>query len=137
MQITIEKENKKTGTVEERTYETVAERLRRFREKYPDDKNDKKHHSLYYAISAIVISLIISLSCVAAYHHYFAPRIVTVDLKGYVQAQRDLFLANKIDQEGLRKNLDKMEEIITSIPKNNIVFSRDAVLRNAKVIELK
>jgi len=35
MPVTIEKENKKTGTVEERTYETVAERLRRFREKYP------------------------------------------------------------------------------------------------------
>jgi len=35
MPVTIEKKNKKTGTVEERIYETVAERLRRFREKYP------------------------------------------------------------------------------------------------------
>jgi len=102
-----------------------------------NDKNDKKHHSLYYAISAIIISLIISLSCVAGYHRYFAPQIVVVDLKGYIQEQRNLFLANKIGREDLRKNLDKMEEIITSIPKNNIVFSRDAVLRNAKVIELK
>ncbi|MDO9529999.1 MAG: hypothetical protein Q7J27_12705 [Syntrophales bacterium] len=100
-------------------------------------KDKKKYFPGFPTLTSIVISLIISLSCVAGYHHYFAPRIVTVDLKGYVQAQRDLFLANKIDQEGLRRNLDKMEEIITSIPKNNIVFSRDAVLRNAKVIELK
>ena len=100
-------------------------------------KDRKKYFPSFPILISIVISLIISLSCVAWYHHYFAPRIVTVDLKGYVREQRNLFLANKIGQKDLRKNLDKMEEIITSIPKNNIVFSRDAVLRNAKVIELK
>ena len=100
-------------------------------------KDEKKYFPGFSTLISLVISLIISLSCVAGYHHYFAPRIVVVDLKGYVKAQRDLFLTNKIGQEDLRRNLDKMEEIITSIPKNNIVFSRDAVLRNAKVIELK
>lgn len=100
-------------------------------------KPRKSQFSLYPALVSILVSLIISFSCVLGYHHYVAPGILVVDIKGYVREQRDLFLANKITQEDLRKNLDKMEEIITSIPKNNIVFSRDAVLRNAKVIELK
>ena len=100
-------------------------------------KTKKRQFSLYPILMSILVSLIISLSCVAGYHHYFAPKIVVVDLKGYVKEQRDLFLANKIGQKDLRRNLDKMEEIITSVPKNNIVFSRDAVLRNATVIELK
>jgi hypothetical protein len=99
---------------------------------------DKKKYFLRYPIfMSILMSLIISLSCVAGYHHYFASKIVVVDLKGYVKEQKNLFLTNKIGKDDLRKNLDKMEKIITSIPKNNIVFSRDAVLRNAKVIELK
>ncbi|MBN2569284.1 MAG: hypothetical protein JXB42_07620 [Deltaproteobacteria bacterium] len=100
-------------------------------------KVKEKHFPFSLILTSILFSLIISLSCIAGYHHYIAPRIVTVDLKGYVREQRNLFLANQIGQEDLRKNLDKMEEIITSLPKNNIVFSRDAVLRNARVIELK
>ena len=100
-------------------------------------KDKKKYFLRYPILMSILVSSIISLSCVAGYHHYFAPKIVVVDLKGYIQEQRDLFLANKIGQEDIRKNLDKMEKIITSIPKNNIVFSRDAVLRNAEVIKLK
>jgi len=100
-------------------------------------KPKRRQFSLYPTLVSILVSLIVSISCVTGYHHYVAPRILVVDLKGYVREQRDLFLANQITQEDLRKNLDKMEEVITSIPKNNIVFSRDAVLRNAEVIKLK
>jgi len=106
----------------------------------PEDDSTKvkeKHSPFSLILTSVLISLIISLSCVAGYHYYFAPKIVVMNLKGYVREQRNLFLANKIGQRDLRDNLDRMEEIITSLPKNNIVFSRDAVLRNAKIIELK
>ncbi|MBN2569819.1 MAG: hypothetical protein JXB42_10365 [Deltaproteobacteria bacterium] len=48
MPVIIEKKNKKTGTVEEKTYETVAERLRRFREKYPISSGWQVTTELFY-----------------------------------------------------------------------------------------
>ena len=90
----------------------------------------------YYVIATILISLLISLSCVAAYHHYFAPQIVAIDIRGYVKDQRDMFLAGKIDKAELKKSFDKLETVVTGLPKNNVVLSRDAVIRNVKEIEI-
>lgn len=87
-------------------------------------------------ITTVFISLAISLSCVTAYHYYFAPQIVAVDLRGYVKDQRDMFLANKISKEELKKNLDKLEIVITGLPENNVVLSRDAVIGNVEVIKI-
>jgi len=98
---------------------------------------EAKTHPYRYAIATILISLLLALSCVAMYHHYFAPQIVAVDLRGYIKGQRDMFLAGKIDRKKLRRNLDKFENVITGLPKRNIILSRDAVIRNVKVIEIK
>ena len=87
-------------------------------------------------ISAVFVNLVISLSCVTAYHHYFAPQIVAMDLRGYVQEQRNLFLTNKITKEQLRKSLDKFETVVTNLPKTYIVLSRDAVIRNVEEVQI-
>ena len=103
---------------------------------YPAHAGMNRTHPYRYAIATILISLLLSLSCVAAYHHYFAPQIVAVDLRGYIKGQRDMFLAGKIDRKKLRRNLDKIENVITGLPKRNIILSRDAVIRNVEVIEI-
>ena len=89
-----------------------------------------------YFIATVFVSLVISLSCVAGYHYYFAPQIVAIDIKGYIKDQRDMFLAGKIDKAELKKSFDKLDTVVTGLPKNNVVLSRDAVIRNAKVIEV-
>lgn len=83
----------------------------------------------------LVMSTAISAGAVFMYDKFFVPKIISIDIKGYLIEQRDLFMAGKIKEEDLVKNMDKLEKIIKDIPKNKIILMGDAVIKNAEVIK--
>ena len=86
-------------------------------------------------LMAFLISVVISASTILIYDRYFATRIAAVDIKGFIAAQRDLYVQGKISEEQLRQNIEALDRTIENIPVNVVVIMGDAVVRNAKVIK--
>ncbi len=83
----------------------------------------------------LVVSLGASLATIAGYDHWYAQKIVAVDIKGYIAQQRDNYLAGKLNDDELRKSFDRLEAVITAIPKNRVIIMGDAVVRNAETVK--
>ncbi len=85
-------------------------------------------------LQTLLISLLISLASIFVYDRFFVQKIVAVDVKGYIAEQRDLYISGKISEEQLKANIDRMEKVVMSVPKNKVVIMGDAVIRNAEVV---
>ena len=96
------------------------------------------HGPSWLAVAALclLVSLFTSAGSVYIYDHYYAQKVVSLDIKGYIANQRDLYLAGKIDGKQFRANIDKLEAVVKSIPKNRVVIMGDAVVKGAKVEKL-
>ena len=104
----------------------------------PANKNtNKKDPGLIgFFVIIVVINLVLTSGLIFLYDRFMAPKIVAVDIKGFVEKQRDLYIAKKINEEQLKANLDAMEKKIKSMPKNTIMISADVMVgQNAKTIE--
>lgn len=75
-----------------------------------------------------------SLATIIGYDRWYAQKVVAVDLKGYIAQQRDNYLNGKINDDELKKSFDRLETVITAIPKNRVVIMGDAVVRNAETV---
>ena len=84
---------------------------------------------------ALVVSIGASLATIAGYDRWFAQKVVAVDIKGYIAQQRDSYLAGKLNDDELKKSFDRLEAVITTIPKNRVVIMGDAVVRNAETVK--
>lgn len=85
---------------------------------------------------SIIISLIISTGSIFIYDRFFAQKIVTFDLQGYVATLRDLYLAKQIDDAELKRRIDKIEEVVLKTPKNKIIITSDVILGGDRVENL-
>lgn len=83
----------------------------------------------------LAVSLGASLATIAGYDRWYAQKVVAVDIKGYIAQQRDNYLAGKLSDEELRKSFDRLEAVITAIPKNRVIIMGDAVVRNAETLK--
>ena len=83
----------------------------------------------------LAVSLGASLATIAGYDRWFAQKVVAVDIKGYIAQQRDNYLTGKLNDDELRKSFDRLEAIITAIPKNRVIIMGDAVVRNAETVK--
>ena len=102
---------------------------------YPK-KHPKQHPSLVSMIAiCVVVSIGASLATVAGYDRWFAQKVVAVDIKGYIAQQRDDYLAGKMNDDELKKSFDRLETVITAIPKNRVIIMGDAVVRNAETVK--
>ena len=75
-----------------------------------------------------------SLATIIGYDRWYAQKVVAVDIKGYIAQQRDNYLAGKLNDEELKRSFDRLESVITTIPKNRVVIMGDAVVRNAETV---
>ena len=82
----------------------------------------------------LVVSIGASLATIAGYDRWYAQKVVAVDIKGYIAQQRDSYLAGKLNDDELKKSFDRLEAVITTIPKNRVVIMGDAVVRNAETV---
>jgi hypothetical protein len=76
-----------------------------------------------------------SLVTILGYDRLYAQKVVAVDIKGYIAQQRDSYLAGKLNDDELKKSFDRLETVITAIPKNRVVIMGDAVVRNAETVK--
>jgi hypothetical protein len=83
---------------------------------------------------SLLVSLAVSVLCLFVYDRFLAQKVVALDMKGYIAEQRDLYLEGRIDDEELRRRIDRLEEVSLSIPANRVVLMGDAVIRNVEVI---
>jgi hypothetical protein len=100
----------------------------------------KEHPKLQPGLVPIValclaISFGASLATVAGYDRWFAQKVVAVDIKGYISQQRDNYLAGRMSDDELKKSFDRLETVITAIPKNRVIIMGDAVVRNAETVK--
>lgn len=87
-------------------------------------------------IKIILISLVVSVCSILVYDKFFATKIVTFDLKGYVAVLRDLYLTKQIDEAELKKRIDKIEEIVVKTPKRKVIITSDVILGGDRVENL-
>ena len=92
-------------------------------------------NSIFTVLLYALVSASVSLATVAGYDRWFAQKVVAVDIKGYIAQQRDSYLAGKLNDDELKKSFDRLETVITAIPKNRVVIMGDAVLRNAETVK--
>ena len=102
---------------------------------YPKEQPKRQTGTLALIGACLVISLGASLATIAGYDHWYAQKVVAVDIKGYIAQQRDNYLAGKLSDEELRKSFDRLEAVITAIPKNRVIIMGDAVVRNAETVK--
>lgn len=102
---------------------------------YPK-KHPKQHPSLVSMIAiCVAVSIGASLATIVGYDRWFAQKVVAVDIKGYISQQRDNYLAGKLNDDELKKSFDRLETVITAIPKNRVIIMGDAVVRNAETVK--
>ena len=83
----------------------------------------------------VVVPLGASVATISGYDRWYAQKVVAVDIKGYIAQQRDSYLAGKLNDDELKKSFDRLEAVITAIPKNRVVIMGDAVVRNAETVK--
>lgn len=86
--------------------------------------------------ASLLISLAASAATLFAYDRWYAQKIVAVDMKGYITLQRFKYQDGKINDEDLRKSFDRLEQMMTTIPKNKVAIMGDTAIRNAEVLKL-
>lgn len=86
-------------------------------------------------LAAILLFCFISALSIVVYDRCFSTRIVSIDIKGFIAAQRDLYVQGKISDEQLKRNIDSLERTLQKIPANVVVIMGDAVVKNAEVIK--
>jgi len=96
--------------------------------------NETKPPVRYLAIFAIALGCALSVTICALwfYHRSFTPRIVTIDLQGYLNRQRTLVAEGKLTEEEWRGNLDALDQQLASLPANHVVLQKGVVLRNGE-----
>ncbi len=96
-----------------------------------------KQQSIFVSVLmlCLMVSIGASLATVAGYDRWFAQKVVAVDIKEYIAQQRDNYLAGKLNGDELKRSFDRLESVITAIPKNRVVIMGDAVVRNAETIK--
>ena len=102
---------------------------------YPKEQPKRQPGTLALLGACLVVSLGASLATIAVYDHWYAQKVVAVDIKGYIAQQRDNYLAGKLNDDELRKSFDRLEAVITAIPKNRVIIMGDAVVRNAETVK--
>ncbi|MDA8091562.1 MAG: hypothetical protein M0Z61_15245 [Nitrospiraceae bacterium] len=99
-------------------------------------KQGKSPGWLVVAAISLLVSITVSAGSVDVYDRFYAQKIVAVDIKGYIAAQRDLYLSGKETGKEFRANIDKLAAAVKSIPKNRVAIMGDAVVKNAEIEKL-
>jgi hypothetical protein len=90
-------------------------------------------------LTSALLTLLISCGSIAAYHFWVAPpplKIATIDLRGFIIAQKQALVKGEITEEQFRTNLDRLEQTLKAVPPGELVFIQEVVLRGGKRLEV-
>ncbi len=85
----------------------------------------------------LVVSLLCSTMAVAVYDRYFAQKVVTINLRAFMEHQRELYLAGKVTADQVKQNLDDLVASVKKAPKNKVVILEDVVANSTEKLESK
>ena len=74
------------------------------------------------------ICLVVSLSVTYFYHQHYATRIMSIDLKGYTEKEKDKILAGEISLEEYAESLKAIKAQISALPSNTVVLLKQVVI---------
>ena len=115
-----------------------------------DNKNSSSDHAeketpafpkitirtLFLSVSiGLLVSLIVAIGTVYLYDRYFAQKVVAIDLQGFLQQQKDDYLAGKITEDDMDRRMDELEIFVDQIPKHHPVILGNVVVRNIEVLK--
>ena len=92
---------------------------------------------LAVVLIAALVGSAASTVAVGLYDRFYAQKVIAVDLKGFIQRQRDMLVEGKVDDQGLRDSFDRMEAAFDRIPANHVVILKEVVLRNGRDLQLE
>ncbi|MFZ5572892.1 MAG: hypothetical protein ACOZF0_21035 [Thermodesulfobacteriota bacterium] len=84
--------------------------------------------NLKSVLLCLLISLGTSITSIAAYHQWFAVRIVAADTSGFLKQVREDYLNRNITPKELEHKLEQMIALIRQQPDNKIILTADVVL---------
>ncbi|MBU0665275.1 MAG: hypothetical protein KJ990_12120 [Proteobacteria bacterium] len=88
-------------------------------------------------LEIIVITILIVLGAIWGYDHFFAQKVLTFDLKGYLREQTALIKAGEMTEEQFKSKLDRIEAILNAEKSNHVILLKDVVVRNGDEISPK
>lgn len=72
------------------------------------------------------------------YHEKYAVKIIAVDASEYIEKIGNQYRNGEIGKDGMKKKLERISEMIESLPDNAVAVSSDVVLsKNVKTIKIK
>ena len=87
------------------------------------------------AIIGLLVSLIVAIGTVYFYDQNFAQKVVAIDLKSFLQQQKDDYLTGKITEEDMDRRMDELETFVDQIPKHHPVILGSVVVRNIEILK--
>lgn len=88
------------------------------------------------AVVSFVVAVITGASMLVGYDHFIAKKVLSVDVKGFIEQQQELYLAGKISDEQVKQNYANLKAVVEQIPRNKIVLMGDAVLGGAEKLDV-
>jgi hypothetical protein len=85
----------------------------------------------------IMANTLITAGLIYGYHFFFAPKIVALDLTGYLDSLKTQYMAGKLSDEDLKKRFDALEETVKKYSKRHIVVRGDLVLGDVKILRVE
>ncbi len=82
----------------------------------------------------VLLNVGVSATTMYVYDRWFALKVATFDIKGYLAGQKKLFYQGKITEEEMFEGLDRVDATLRKEPSNTVIFNGEAVIRNAKPI---
>jgi len=135
-------ENVKTDTIElddnNQTNQIKIDEIKQNTEKEEQGRGEVKKQITFFKmiINIIIINIIFTLGSLFLYDKYKAIKIKTIDLQGFIQEQKQLYVLKRVTEDDIKKNLDMLEKKITQMPKNTVVITSDVILgKNVEIIK--
>ena len=88
-------------------------------------------------LEVVLIALAVAGVSLFTYDRWFAPRVVALDLKGYLRAQQALLANGEITEAQWQQGLDRLEQVFREQPPNRTILLKEVVLKNGRKPELR
>ena len=87
-------------------------------------------------LEIIVITILIVGGAIWGYDQFFAQKILTFDLSGYLREQTTLIKAGQMTEEQFKSNLDRTEALLGAVAekRRHVILLKDVVMRNGNEI---
>jgi hypothetical protein len=85
-------------------------------------------------LEIIAIAGMITIGILWGYDQFYAQKVLTFDLKGYLREQTALIKAGEMTEEQFKINLNKMEAVLDAEKGHHVIMLKDVVIRNGEEI---